>query len=292
MAMLAEPRKKQKWSVDPRNNNWKNDESRFGLKMLEKMGWSKGKGLGAHEQGETENIKVQIKNNKMGLGATQNHEDNWIAHQDEFNELLSKLNDCHGQNGSSVAENKTVFSLEAKSKSSKKRVHYQKYTKGKDLSSRSAIDLACVFGKRLKQIKESGDDEKRTEDNANISAPKTDDDSELKVETNTVTSSLTMQEYFASRMAQRKNCKMVQEIKQATDAQELVGHEILSNEEVIIKSKKKKRKKSIEKICNFDDPSISKKQTRDGDREINNGLAEDSQVKEKPRSKKSKKKVK
>ncbi|XP_062891671.1 PIN2/TERF1-interacting telomerase inhibitor 1 [Mobula hypostoma] len=291
MAMLAEPRRKQKWSVDPRNNNWKNDESRFGLKMLEKMGWSKGKGLGAHEQGETENIKVQIKNNKMGLGATQNHEDDWIAHQDEFNELLSKLNDCHGQNGSSVAENKTIFSLEAKSKSSKKRVHYQKYTKGKDLSSRSATDLACVFGKRFKQIKGLGDD-KRTEDNANISAPKTADDSELKVETNTVTSSLTMQEYFASRMAQRKNCKMVQEIEQATDAQELVGHEMLSNEEVRIKSKKKKRKKSIEKICNFDDPSISKKQIKDGDREISNGLTEDSQVKEKPRTKKSKKKVK
>ncbi|XP_051880664.1 PIN2/TERF1-interacting telomerase inhibitor 1 [Pristis pectinata] len=293
MAMLAEPRRKQKWSVDPRNNNWKNDESRFGLKMMEKMGWSKGKGLGAHEQGETENIKIQIKNNKVGLGATKNHEDNWIAHQDEFNELLSKLNDCHRQNGSTVVEDKTVFSLEEKSKSSKKRVHYQKYTKGKDLSSRSANDLACVFGKRIKRAKGSRDDEKGTEDNANISTledPKTVDASEPKVEINTVTSSLTMQEYFASRMAQRKNRKLVQEIQQGTGVQELVGFEMQSNEEVRIKSKKKKRNKGIEEICNSDQTFISKKRAKDeGGKEINNGLTEDGQIKENYQSQKSKK---
>ncbi|KAG8445839.1 hypothetical protein GDO86_010577 [Hymenochirus boettgeri] len=75
MAMLAEPRRKQKWSVDPRNSAWSNDDSKFGQKMLEKMGWSKGKGLGAKEQGSTEHIKVQKKNNTLGLGASQNHED-------------------------------------------------------------------------------------------------------------------------------------------------------------------------------------------------------------------------
>lgn len=36
-------RRKQKWSVDPRNTAWSKDESKFGQKMLEKMGWSKGK---------------------------------------------------------------------------------------------------------------------------------------------------------------------------------------------------------------------------------------------------------
>ncbi|XP_064364359.1 PIN2/TERF1-interacting telomerase inhibitor 1-like isoform X3 [Dromaius novaehollandiae] len=97
MAMLAEPRRRQKWSVDPRNSAWSKDESKFGQKMLEKMGWSKGKGLGAQEQGNTEHIKVHVKNNMLGLGATINHEDNWIAHQDDFNQLLAELNDCHGQ---------------------------------------------------------------------------------------------------------------------------------------------------------------------------------------------------
>ncbi|NWX87131.1 PINX1 inhibitor, partial [Nothoprocta pentlandii] len=93
----AVARRKQKWSVDPRNSAWSKDESKFGQKMLEKMGWSKGKGLGAQEQGNTEHIKVHVKNNMLGLGATINHEDNWIAHQDDFNQLLAELNDCHGQ---------------------------------------------------------------------------------------------------------------------------------------------------------------------------------------------------
>ncbi|KAB0361360.1 hypothetical protein FD754_005516, partial [Muntiacus muntjak] len=68
-------RRKQKWAVDPRNTAWSNDDSKFGQRMLEKMGWSKGKGLGAQEQGATDHIKVQVKNNHLGLGATINNED-------------------------------------------------------------------------------------------------------------------------------------------------------------------------------------------------------------------------
>ncbi|XP_024898730.1 PIN2/TERF1-interacting telomerase inhibitor 1 isoform X2 [Pteropus alecto] len=128
MSMLAERRRKQKWAVDPRNTAWSNDDSKFGQRMLEKMGWSKGKGLGAQEQGATDHIKVQVKNNHLGLGATINNEDNWIAHQDDFNHLLAELNTCHGQE-------KT----------------------GKDLSSRSKTDLDCIFGKR--QSKKTPEDD-------------------------------------------------------------------------------------------------------------------------------------
>nr|XP_029512113.1 PIN2/TERF1-interacting telomerase inhibitor 1-like [Oncorhynchus nerka] len=135
MSMLAEPRKKQKWSVDPRNSAWSKDESKFGQKMLERMGWSKGKGLGRTEQGSTEHIKVKVKNNQLGLGTTASHEDNWIAHQDDFNQLLADLNNCHGQNTANEApseekQQEKSFSLEEKSKTSRKRVHYMKFTKG------------------------------------------------------------------------------------------------------------------------------------------------------------------
>ncbi|XP_073457055.1 PIN2/TERF1-interacting telomerase inhibitor 1-like [Aquarana catesbeiana] len=53
-------------------------------------------GLRAQEQGSTEHIKVQVKNNTLGLGACNNYEDKWIAHQDDFNQLLAELNNCHG----------------------------------------------------------------------------------------------------------------------------------------------------------------------------------------------------
>ncbi|KAK1888706.1 PIN2/TERF1-interacting telomerase inhibitor 1, partial [Dissostichus eleginoides] len=146
MSMLAEPKRKLKWSVDPRNSAWSKDESKFGQKMLERMGWSKGKGLGRAQQGSTDHIKVKVKNNHQGFGTTASSEDKWIAHQDDFNELLAQLNNHHGQNNS--AEEPKGFSLEEKSKTGKKRVHYMKFTKGKDLSSRSKTDLNCIFGKR------------------------------------------------------------------------------------------------------------------------------------------------
>lgn len=91
------------------------------------------KGLGRSEQGSTDHIKVKLKNDSYGLGANASYEvsyqinmfiyhfmppekhkwlvflmliytvyilfqDNWIAHQDDFNELLAQLNNHHGQN--------------------------------------------------------------------------------------------------------------------------------------------------------------------------------------------------
>ncbi|KAG8011256.1 PIN2/TERF1-interacting telomerase inhibitor 1, partial [Nibea albiflora] len=154
---LCAARRKQKWSVDPRNSAWSNDDSKFGQRMLERMGWSKGKGLGRSEQGATDHIKVKVKNDNYGLGTTASYEDNWIAHQDDFNELLAQLNNHHGQNNSNTEpppEEQKGFSLEEKSKTSRKRVHYMKFTKGKDLSSRTETDLNCIFGKRTKSAKD------------------------------------------------------------------------------------------------------------------------------------------
>ncbi|XP_061097746.1 PIN2/TERF1-interacting telomerase inhibitor 1 [Conger conger] len=204
MAMLAEPRRKQKWSVDPRNSAWSKDESKFGQKMLERMGWSKGKGLGKSEQGGTEHIKVKVKNNNLGLGTAASHEDNWIAHQDDFNQLLADLNNCHGQSNPPAPQEQS-FSLEEKSKTSKKRVHYMKFTKGKDLSSRSQTDLACIFGKRARrgtdqEEESSGQDSQEEREVVEAEAAVVTPDPEA--EANTVTSSLTMQEYFAQRMSQ------------------------------------------------------------------------------------------
>ncbi|XP_068433222.1 PIN2/TERF1-interacting telomerase inhibitor 1 [Clinocottus analis] len=209
MSMLAQPRKKQKWSIDPRNSNWSKDDSKFGQKLMERMGWSKGKGLGVSEQGMVDHVKVKVKNDQLGIGHSVSYEDNWIAHQDDFNELLAQLNNCHGQNSSAEApppEEAKAFSLEEKSKSSKKRVHYMKFAKGKDLSSRSETDLNCIFGKRGKPAKpeqesNSSDSPGETKETFTPAAFELDTESI----TNTVTSTLSMQEYFAQRMAQLKN---------------------------------------------------------------------------------------
>lgn len=230
--------------MDPRNSAWSNDESKFGQKMLEKMGWSKGKGLGAQEQGNTEHIKVQVKNNTLGLGATINYEDNWIAHQDDFNQLLAELNDCHGQGEteSSVNNQKKTFSLEEKSKSSKKRVHYMKFAKGKDLSLRSEDDLSCIFGKRQKSLKGQED----------IASPESQEEkqgncclSEPADGYNTVKSVLTVHEYFAKRMAKLKGSQNDTETK-VDNSSPTADKALEPSEELKSKVKKKKKQKGDE----------------------------------------------
>merc|ERR1719277_457496 len=90
--MLAEPRRKQRFSIDPRGNNWANDESKFGQKLMEKFGWNKGDGLGANRDGRTEHIKISVKQDQRGVGCSRKYDDNWVAHQDDFNSLLASLN--------------------------------------------------------------------------------------------------------------------------------------------------------------------------------------------------------
>lgn len=42
------------------------DSNKFGQKLLEKMGWTSGKGLGKQENGVTEHVKVSLKTDSKG----------------------------------------------------------------------------------------------------------------------------------------------------------------------------------------------------------------------------------
>lgn len=46
------------------------DKSSFGFKMMQKMGWDKGKGLGKNEDGMATHVK--IKKRQENLGASRN----------------------------------------------------------------------------------------------------------------------------------------------------------------------------------------------------------------------------
>lgn len=85
--MLAERKSKEKWSQDPRNTFWSRgevthikysrvyilfvivhvpDKSKFGWRMLERMGWSEDDGLGREGLGRTDHIRVQKKRDNSG----------------------------------------------------------------------------------------------------------------------------------------------------------------------------------------------------------------------------------
>lgn len=48
------------------------DDTKFGQRMLEKMGWKKGEGLGTHSQGIRENIKLNLKLDSKGIQFQEN----------------------------------------------------------------------------------------------------------------------------------------------------------------------------------------------------------------------------
>lgn len=83
---------------DTLNQTWKNDKTKFGLKMLQKMGWTEGKGLGKNEDGVSEHVKVSKKSNNLGLGATRDMTGaaGWNNTAVSFNGVLEALGKAYG----------------------------------------------------------------------------------------------------------------------------------------------------------------------------------------------------
>lgn len=141
--MLADKKRREKWSTNPMGNFWSKDENKFGQKMLEKMGWSPGTGLGARGQGATDVIKIHVKNDTLGLGSKRDSDKElWTKQLVNFDSLLSDLN---GVSEKYKKEPDILKSLEEKSKSSRRRVHYHKYTRNKDVSKYSSKDLNSIL---------------------------------------------------------------------------------------------------------------------------------------------------
>lgn len=112
---------------DTLNQAWKNDKNKFGLKMLQKMGWTEGKGLGKNEDGVSEHVKVAKKSNNLGLGATHDSTGaaGWASTAVSFNNVLETLGKAYGTAGQTKNERdsssaSTSSSKKKKSKKSKK----------------------------------------------------------------------------------------------------------------------------------------------------------------------------
>ncbi|KAH9638384.1 hypothetical protein HF086_004186 [Spodoptera exigua] len=196
MAMLAGPRRKQKViNLRAKNNAWSEDTTKFGQRMLEKMGWSAGKGLGAKENGIVEHVVARYKNDDRGLGF-EDRNDQWTKHEDDFNSLLANLS-----NGNNNEDNKlhSGVSLEVKSKTSKARVHYHKFTRGKDLTRYSEKDLANIFGKKSLKNENKPSTDVKEESSVKI------DEKESTTVDKVFTEGGSMEDYFKSKLAAMKS---------------------------------------------------------------------------------------
>ena len=80
--------------LDTKNQAWKDDKSRFGFKMLQKMGWREDKGLGKNDSGSVASIKVSKREEGLGLGMEKvtplsKNNRKWIADINRYLPLLS-----------------------------------------------------------------------------------------------------------------------------------------------------------------------------------------------------------
>ncbi|VDP43976.1 unnamed protein product [Soboliphyme baturini] len=67
---------------------WSEDTSNIGRKLMEKMGWKNGRGLGNKEQGIVNNISLVSNKQKKGIGF-----EGEVQFQDNFDSVLSSLQD-------------------------------------------------------------------------------------------------------------------------------------------------------------------------------------------------------
>mmetsp|Transcript_24839 Transcript_24839/g.41515 ORF Transcript_24839/g.41515 Transcript_24839/m.41515 type:complete len:521 (+) Transcript_24839:65-1627(+) len=77
-----------------------------GFKLLQTMGWSEGRGLGANEDGIATHVRVKKRRELTGIGAdvTENSKFNWTVNTQAFDAVLANLNSAYGQTKNSGSE--------------------------------------------------------------------------------------------------------------------------------------------------------------------------------------------
>jgi len=96
--------------TDTLNQHWKNDKTRFGYKMLLKMGWKEDKGLGKDESGNTSFVKIKKREDGIGLGVEKSTDGagdhGWNATTQSFNAVLNALKEVYKPDETSSVKKK------------------------------------------------------------------------------------------------------------------------------------------------------------------------------------------
>ncbi|VDQ00742.1 unnamed protein product [Trichobilharzia regenti] len=133
-----------RYSTDPNGKLWADNPDNFGRKMLQKMGWEPGKGLGKNNSGITAPIKASTQKGKRGLGLKSDFSLG-IRQIDDYANLLRALNKS---NSSPDKTNSIGVCLSTKSRRGMKMI------RAKDASKYNEKDLSVVLGYAKSHVSE------------------------------------------------------------------------------------------------------------------------------------------
>nr|CAX74722.1 SRY (sex determining region Y)-box 7 [Schistosoma japonicum] len=181
--MLSEKRKKVRYSTDPNGVLWANNPNNFGRKMLEKSGWTPGKGLGKNSDGIKAPIKASLQKGTRGLGLKSDF-CLGVKQIDEYASLLRKLNDIHNNSNKTSQVNECLPPYS-------KRGTKTMWTK--EASKYNEKDLSIVLGHPRMFLEENMTPTKASVNNSDVQIP-------------TVISSLSVSEYFTQAKKRKLQC--------------------------------------------------------------------------------------
>ncbi|KAF8565520.1 hypothetical protein P879_10995 [Paragonimus westermani] len=173
--------------------------------MLKRLGWSPGTGIGKHGDGITQPLKPRGQKGREGLGKKVDYSFGGSQQLDDYAQLLKSLNTSYRG-----LERTSPTSLEELSKRSRSRLHYSKFTRAKDVSKYDEKALAIILGEKLSS-------EVSTNDTPVIHIPKDDGNHAKSFGVKTISSSLSLTDYFNERMSMLKR-KSKQNGDPATDS--------------------------------------------------------------------------
>lgn len=136
--------------LDSQNKEWAEDKSKFGYRMLAKMGWTEGKGLGRQEDGNTSHIRVRKKSTNSGVGASTGAREAWkipASVANDLDDVLKRLSDAIPANvncsQSSPSHSKGDRGCDNRKAA---RGYFARRAAGKAISTYSRTDLREIFG--------------------------------------------------------------------------------------------------------------------------------------------------
>ena len=153
---------------DTQNKAWSSDTSRFGARMLAKMGWSEGKGLGAREDGATSHVRVAKRPDALGIGATTAQRGGEVALSSaigEYDALLASLAAAahvptrkRARSESNASASGSVTAVPAAAPRGRIIARFARagVLRQKNVAAYSSADLAAVLGKSVAEHAQGG----------------------------------------------------------------------------------------------------------------------------------------